>query len=142
MARASHLAGKAFTQAGVGYVHAIAHNFGALYHVPHGRANAIVMPYVLDYSLSACAKRLAALATACGIGNETMTTTARAEAFVARIRAMNRQFGIPEKLAALKADDIPRIATAACREARYTYAVPRYMQRRTCEQVVRKMLVA
>jgi alcohol dehydrogenase class IV len=142
MARASHLAGKAFTQAGVGYVHAIAHNFGALYHVPHGRANAIVMPYVLDYSLSACAKRLAELATACGIGNDGMTTTARAEAFNARIRAMNRQFRMPEKLAALKTEDVPRIAQAACREARYTYAVPRYMQRKTCEQVVRKMLVA
>lgn len=68
MTSASSMAGKAFTQAGVGYVHAIAHNFGALYHTPHGLANAIVMPYVLDFSLPKCASRLADLARACNIG--------------------------------------------------------------------------
>lgn len=142
MARASHLAGKAFTQSGVGYVHAIAHNFGALYHVPHGRANAIVMPYVLEYSLPDCDTRLAELAAVAGIGSDAMSPLARAHAFIERLRTMNRRYGIPEQLAALKADDIPRIARAACDEARYTYAVPRYMTRRQCEQVVRRMLVA
>ncbi len=142
MARASHLAGKAFTQAGVGYVHAIAHNFGALYHVPHGRANAIVMPYVLDFSRPKCAKRLARLARECGIGDEVMDADARAKLFIERIRAMNRSFGIPDKLDALQAQDIPQIARAARQEARFTYAVPRYMRRETCERVVSQMLVA
>ncbi|MDX1498243.1 MAG: iron-containing alcohol dehydrogenase, partial [Salinisphaeraceae bacterium] len=142
MARASHLAGKAFTQSGVGYVHAIAHNFGALYHVPHGRANAIVMPYVLDYSLPHCAKRLARLARECGIGDEQMSARERAKSFIAQIREMNQTFGIPEKLDLLKAEDIPRIAKAAREEARFTYAVPRYMSRKSCERVVKHMLVA
>ena len=141
MARASHLAGKAFTQAGVGYVHAIAHNFGALYHVPHGRANAIVMPYVLDHALPNSARRLARLAREAGIGDEIMSAEARAKLFIARIRQMNRTFGIPERLEALKKADIPRIATAARAEARFTYAVPRYMRQHTCERIVSQMLV-
>ena len=54
MALAAYCAGVAFTSAGVGYVHAIAHNFGALYRTPHGLANAIVMPHVLEYSKPFC----------------------------------------------------------------------------------------
>lgn len=142
MARASHLAGRAFTQAGVGYVHAIAHNFGALYHVPHGRANAIVMPYVLDYSLPKCAKRLARLARECDIGDEVMDANTRGALFIQRIRELNRSFDIPEKLAALKAEDIPKIAKAARAEARFTYAVPRYMRREVCERIIAQMQVA
>ncbi len=142
MARASYLAGKAFTQVGVGYVHAIAHNFGALYHVPHGRANAIVMPYVLEYSLPKCAGRLAKLARACGIGDPGAGKEELARAFIARIRELNAKFNIPEKLDDLKSRDIPRIATAAREEARFTYAVPRYMDQAACEKVVSKMLAA
>jgi alcohol dehydrogenase class IV len=142
MARASHLAGIAFTQAGVGYVHAIAHNFGARYHTPHGLANAIVMPYVLEYSRPNCAGRLAMLARECGIGPQNGTDEDLAEAFIAKIREFKQMFGIPEKLDALRAEDIPPIATAALSEARFTYAVPRYMDKPTCEKVIRQMLVA
>jgi hypothetical protein len=55
---------------------------------------------------------------------------------------MNRDFGIPERLDKLKSSDIPAIATAAIGEARFTYAVPRYMSKAACEGVVRQMLVA
>jgi alcohol dehydrogenase len=140
MARASHLAGIAFTQAGVGYVHAIAHNFGARYHTPHGLANAIVMPYVLEYSKPACAPRLAMLARECGIGPVNGTDAELADAFIARIKELKQLFGIPEKLDKLRAEDIPAIAQAARAEARFTYAVPRYMDQATCEGVVRQML--
>ena len=142
MARASHLAGKAFTQAGVGYVHAIAHNFGALYHIPHGRANAIVMPYVLDYSLPKCDDRLAELARACDMGELKDSDETLAKLFIARIRQMNETFDIPTQLIELKAEDISRIAKAARQEARFTYAVPRYMSQKICEKIVGKMLVA
>ncbi|HEX4916405.1 MAG TPA: iron-containing alcohol dehydrogenase [Limnobacter sp.] len=142
MARASHLAGIAFTQAGVGYVHAIAHKFGALYHTPHGLANAIVMPHVLDYSLPNCADRLATLARHCGIGQAGADDVHVAQAFVQRIRDMNAKFGIPSQLKDLKAADIPDIAKSAIGEARFTYAVPRYMNRPVAEQVIRHMLPA
>jgi alcohol dehydrogenase len=142
MAKASNLAGMAFTQAGVGYVHAIAHNFGALYHTPHGLANAIVMPYVLDYSKSKCANRLADLAKACNIGSAGGSDEQLAEAFINRIREMRQKFDIPDKLAALQQKDISQIASAALEEARFTYAVPRYMDKATCEGLISQMLVA
>jgi alcohol dehydrogenase len=59
MALASTYAGLAFTRALVGYVHAIAHNFDGMYHTPHGLANAIILPHVLDYSAPPPASRLA-----------------------------------------------------------------------------------
>ena len=138
MTSASSMAGKAFTQAGVGYVHAIAHNFGALYHTPHGLANAIVMPYVLDFSLPKCASRLADLARACNIGSGSDEELAKA--FIARIREMNAKFNIPTQLDALKAEDIPQIAKAALDEARFTYAVPRYLDQKGCEALVAQIL--
>ena len=142
MARASHIAGIAFTQAGVGYVHAIAHNFGALYHTPHGLANAIVMPYVLEYSKPNCASRLADLARACEIGPAGASDEQLADAFIEKIREMNRSFDIPSQLKDLRQDDIDRIAVAALSEARFTYAVPRYMDKSACADLVRQMLVA
>ncbi len=142
MARASHLAGIAFTQAGVGYVHAIAHKFGALYHTPHGLANAIVMPHVLEFSKPNCADRLADLARACNIGPAQGSDIELADAFIARIREMNQRFDIPQQLKDLRAEDISEIAQSARSEARFTYAVPRYMTHADCEQVIRQMLPA
>ena len=107
MALASFKAGVAFTSAGVGYVHAIAHNFGAYYHVPHGLANAIVMPYVLDYSKPECTARLAKLAEVSGLKQGGETEAQLADAFIAKIRAMNAEFGIPTTVEKLKASQVP-----------------------------------
>ena len=78
----SYLADLAFTRAGVGYVHAIAHQLGAPYHLPHGLANAIVLPYVLDCPQPNCNQRLAQLSGA-GQGDDGL-----AAAFVARVRQL------------------------------------------------------
>ncbi len=141
MSLAAFYAGIAFTQAGVGYVHAIAHNFGALYHTPHGLANAIVMPHVLDYSKPECTRRLAELAEIAELREPGDSDQVAADKFIARIRQMNEKFKIPTQLEALQAADIPAIAEAALDEARFTYAVPRYMDKPTCEALVRQMLV-
>ncbi|WP_290797874.1 iron-containing alcohol dehydrogenase [Halomonas sp.] len=140
MARAAHLAGIAFTQAGVGYVHAIAHQFGARYGTPHGLANAIAMPRVLDHALPACEARLAQLARHCGLGPERGSSRQRAEALVAHVRDMKEAFGIPDPLADLRETDIPAIARAARAEARFTYAVPRYLDQPGAEALVRGLL--
>ncbi len=140
MALASFYAGIAFTQAGVGYVHAIAHKVGALYHTPHGLANAIIMPYVLDYSRPDCAKRLAELGELSGLKEAGDSDEVLAAKFIDKIRAMNKEFGIPEKLDKLEASDISDIADAALKEAHSTYGVPRYMDKPTCEGLVRQML--
>lgn len=136
MALAAHYAGIAMSKAGLGYVHAIAHNFGALYHVPHGRANAMVMPYVLEYSKPACMDRLAELARTAGLSVTGDSDALLADRFIAKVREMNASFGIPAQLEALQAADIPRITKAAMSEARQTYPVPRYMSSETCSKLV------
>ena len=140
MSFASYYAALAFTRAGVGYVHAISHNFGAYYHTPHGLANAIVMPWVLDFSKPKCTKRMARLAEVAGLRKKGDRPQALANRFIDHIREMNKEFGIPQQLEALKKSDIPAIAASALKEAHYTYAVPRYMDQRTCEGLIRKML--
>ena len=77
LAVASCQAGLAFTKASVGYVHAISHQIGACYHLPHGHVNAVVLPYVLDFYLDAAARPIAELARACGLGGRRGRTHAR-----------------------------------------------------------------
>lgn len=141
MASAAHLAGKAFTVAGVGYIHAIAHNFGARYHVPHGLANAMVMPYVLTFSKPACLKRMATLARHCELAAATSSDQVAADTLVERIRAMNQDFQIPDTLKTLRREDIPAIAKAARAEARFTYAVPRYLSQQQAEKLIARLLL-
>lgn len=142
MALASYKAGLAFTKAGVGYVHAIAHNFGARYHLPHGLANAIILPYVLEFSKPAVVERLATLAEVAGLKKGGESPEQLADAFIAHIRSLNRQFGIPDKVEKLKAEDIPVIAANARSEAAWYYAVPRYMDKPTSERFIAQMLPA
>lgn len=140
MALASFYAGAAFTKANLGYVHAIAHQFGAFYHTPHGLANAIVLPKVLDYSLPAARSRLAELAVATGLGHQAEDDAALAEKFVASVKDLNEKIGIPVTLDKLKKEDIPAIVKGALKEAHYLYPVPRYMDSKQCTQMVSGML--
>lgn len=141
MSWAAYRAGLAMNRAGLGYVHGIAHNFGAHYHTPHGWANAIVLPYVLDYSKPECAGRLADLARVSGLAQGGESDEVLADKFIEHVRALKREFGIPEGLKDLRADDIPAIADAALAEAHLSYAVPRYMDAATAEGLIRQMLV-
>ncbi|MDF2446068.1 MAG: iron-containing alcohol dehydrogenase [Moraxellaceae bacterium] len=141
MSWAAYRAGMAMNRAGLGYVHGIAHNFGAHYHTPHGWANAIVLPYVLEYSKADCRERLAELARVSGLAKGGESDAQLADAFIAHVRQLKADFGIPEGLKDLRADDIPAIAEAALAEAHLSYAVPRYMDQKTCEALIRQMLV-
>lgn len=141
MSWAAYRAGLAMNRAGLGYVHGIAHNFGAYYHTPHGWANAIVLPYVLDFSRTYCTGRLANLARASGLHTDGERDADLAAAFIDHVRAMKLDFGIPEGLKDLREQDISAIAEAALYEAHLSYAVPRYMDRHTCEALIRRMLV-
>jgi len=140
MALASFKGGVAFTTAGVGYVHAIAHNLGAYYHVPHGLANAIVLPRVLDFSKANCTDRLAKLAEVSGLKKGGESEAQLADAFISKVRAMNADFGIPTQVEKLKEADIPAITDKALSEAHMFYAVPRYMDRPECQAFIRQML--
>lgn len=140
MAVASFKAGVAFTTAGVGYVHAIAHNFGAYYHMPHGLANAVVLPRVLDFSKPECIPRLAKLAEVSGLKRGGESEAQLADAFIAHVRKLNADFGIPTQVEKLKASDIPAITDKALSEAHWTYAVPRYMDNSQCQSFIGQML--
>jgi alcohol dehydrogenase class IV len=140
MALASTYAGFAFTRANVGYVHAIAHQFGGLYHTPHGLANAIMLPLVLKFSAPAITERLALLAIRAKVGTEDEDSDVLAQKFLDAVDRLNADLGIPTTLAALKESDIPALARAACREAHTGYPVPRYMSQVECEDLIRLAL--
>ena len=113
---------------------------GGRYHVPHGLANAIILPQVLDFSKSHCASRLAELASACGIGESGMDDMARAESLIARIRAMNAAMGIPATIEPLRREDFEAIIDLAFAEAHGTYGLPRYMTRDDARALLGKLL--
>jgi len=138
---ASFHGGAAFTQASVGYVHAVAHNMGGLYGVPHGLANAIILPHVLDFCRASCEGKLARLAVAAGIGTADEGAAALSQRFIQEIKDMNCRMNIPEGIKELQEKDIPLIARRALREANPAYPVPRIMDLGECEALVRKLLV-
>ena len=140
MALAATYAGFAFTRANVGYVHAIAHQFGGKYHTPHGLANAIMLPHVLKYSLPAITGRLALLAVRAKLGRANESDDVLAQKFLDAVDELNLDLGIPKFLAAMKEPDIPQLAEAACREAHTGYPVPRYMTQDVCEDIIRQVL--
>jgi len=142
MALASLYAGLAFTRAAVGYVHAFSHKLGGMYGVPHGLGNAIVLPKVLDFSKDApyAETRLAELCIAIGAGSVSEPRAVLAQRFIDRVRELNRSVGIPEKVAALRAEDIPAIARAARNEAARDYPVPKNMSRHDAEALLRSCL--
>ena len=122
MLQASFDAGAAFTRASVGNVHAIAHTLGGLYGVPHGLANAVLLPLVLEDYGKAAYPRLARLAGLLGLKGD--TEEVRAKAFIAEIRAMNARMGIPDRFDCIRKEDIPLMATWAAQEANPVYPVP------------------
>jgi alcohol dehydrogenase len=141
MALASTYAGLAFTRANVGNVHAIAHQLGGKYHVPHGLANAVLLPVVLRFSLPDAASRLARLAEHVGIRTAgDRGDKASAEQFVDAIQALNDSISIPRTLEVMHETDIPDLARAACSEADFNYPVPRRMSLSDCEAMLREVL--
>ncbi|UZE96874.1 dehydroquinate synthase/iron-containing alcohol dehydrogenase family protein [Alkalimarinus alittae] len=140
MAQASDYAGLAITKASLGYVHAISHNLGGYYGTLHGIGNAIVLPYVLEYSKGAATLRLTELAEVSGLKLANESDEALAEAFIYRIKSMLGSFDIPSQLDARRVEDIPSIAKRALKEAHYNYPVPRYLDHKGCEALLTQML--
>jgi len=140
MALASFYAGVAFTRTSVGYVHAIAHTFGARYDTPHGLANAITLPHILAFSEPAARDRLALLAEMIDLPGE--TAAAKAAAFLAAVGDMIDTLEIPRHLDSLRPEDIGSIARQALGEAWCNYPVPRYMEQSECESILRAIAPA
>ena len=140
MLKASYYAGAAFTRAFVGYVHAIAHNLGGMYNTPHGLANAVILPYVLEWYGDSIYKRLAKLADFIKITKPEMSIEEKGKAFIAEIRRMNKAMNIPEKFDFIKEEDIPTLVQRALKEGNPGYPVPKIMNAKDCEQVIRSIM--
>jgi len=137
---AANLAGTAFTRAYVGYVHAIAHTLGGLYDTPHGFANSVILPHILQNYGKYAEKRLAELADIAGITSTSQSISEKSKAFIAATKEFNRKFGIPEYLTDIKEEDIPLIAKRAMKEANPQYPVPKEMNQAEFESIIRLIM--
>ncbi len=124
MLTASYYAGCAFTKSYVGYVHAIAHSLGGEYGVPHGLANAVLLPSVLEAYGSSIHEKLRQLAIAAGLADRHTPRREAAKRFLDAIHEMKTRFGIPSAIPELRKEDIPKLAHYADREANPLYPVP------------------
>ncbi len=140
MLKGSYLAGRAFTHAFVGYVHSIAHNLGGLYGTPHGLANAVILPYVLDYYAETAYKPLSKLADLIGITTPDMSEADKGKAFIAELRRMDKDMNIPDKFDMIKEEDMPTLVARALKEANPLYPVPKIMDAADCERVIRSFM--
>lgn len=115
MAYAQFLAGMAFNNASLGYVHAMAHQLGGMYDLPHGVCNAVLLPHVLDFNKQNASARLKDVAVALKLDVENMSDMEGANAAIAKIRELSATINIPANLTLLnaKAEDIPLLAKNA-----------------------------
>lgn len=124
MLMAAYYAGCAFTVSYVGYVHAVAHSLGGEYNVPHGEANAILLPFILESYGEAIHPQLARLAMAARLADENTPVDAAAERFIEAIKEMKKRFGIGDTVPQLREEDIPKLSKYADKEGNPLYPVP------------------
>lgn len=119
MAYAQFLAGMAFNNASLGYVHAMAHQLGGFYDLPHGVCNALLLPHVQEYNAKVVPDRLKDIAKAMGVDVANITDEQGAAAAITAIKALSVAVNIPENLTLLgvKAEDIPTLAENALKDA-------------------------
>lgn len=140
MLNAAYLAGFAFSRSYVGYVHAVAHSLGGQYNIPHGLANAVLLPEVLESYGSCIHQKLHMLGCAAGVCTEQDSIKAGAGKFIASIRTLNKNMGIPDFLSGIQERDIETMSVHAAKEANPLYPVPKLMTRKELEAFYRLML--
>lgn len=136
MALGSHYAGLCLSTTAIGYVHAIAHQLGARYGVPHGRANALVLPHVLAFNRPACEKRLALLARDIGLAPAGSRDAEAAETLCRRVDTLLANLPLKRSGAQVQRADYDRITEDALTEAHGMYPLPRYMDERDVHRVL------
>lgn len=134
MLHASFYAGCAFTKSYVGYVHAVAHSLGGEYNVPHGLANAILLPFVLEAYGPCIHKKLYQLSVAAGVSGKGTPYDVAAQEFITAIKDMKKHFGIGDTVEEIKEEDIPKLSHYADKEANPLYPVPVLMNAEELEQ--------
>ena len=140
MLKASYLAGVAFTKSYVGYIHAIAHSLGGKYGIPHGLANAVILPIMLRHYGKYVHKKLSKLAKLTGIANDLDSKEIASEKFIAWIEGLNKEFNIPNTFEQLKEDDILELSSIADKEANPLYPVPRLFDQKELAEIYKKLI--
>lgn len=101
MAVAQYVAGMAFSNVGLGLVHGMAHPLGSLFDIPHGVANAVLLPTVMEFNKPCCVEKYGKIAEAMGVNISGMTPDEAAQAAVDTVKALSARVGIPARLSDL-----------------------------------------
>ena len=133
MLLAAFSAGCAFSKSYVGYVHAVAHSLGGEYNVPHGLANAVLLPFVLESYGHTIDTKLHQLAIAAGVADEATPESQAATQFIQAIKDMKKRFSIGDIIPQIQKEDIAKLASYAEKEANPLYPVPVLMDARQLE---------
>lgn len=124
----------------MGYVHAVAHSLGGEYNVPHGLANAVLLPTVLEAYGDAIYKKLHQLAIEAHVAEENTPHKEAAEAFIQAIKDMKQRFGIGDTIPEIQEEDIPKLCHYADKEANPLYPVPVLMDATELEIFYRNLM--
>jgi alcohol dehydrogenase class IV len=141
MALASYYGGLAITNALVGYAHAVSHNLGAKYGIPHGVGNALALPPVLEMLEGVAAGRMASIAVAVGLGEQSEGEQVLARKLIDRVKALNTEIGIAATTDKIRDEDIPDLVNAILVEGG-TYPTARYFNRVETEALLRSLQAA
>lgn len=134
MLHAAYKAGIAFSKSYVGYIHAVAHSLGGQYRIPHGLANAVIMPYVLEDYGKSVYKKLHRLGVIAGVSSVGDSDKVGAEKFIDAVKTLNHEMNIPDKIEGILEKDIPVMARHAEKEANPLYPVPKLMTEKELEK--------
>ncbi|MCI8556038.1 MAG: iron-containing alcohol dehydrogenase [Clostridia bacterium] len=139
MLEAAYHAGVAFTKSYVGYVHAVAHSLGGKYNIPHGLANAILLPVVLKKYGRKVFKKLWILGVKAGLFDKTISKEEGAKLFIEKIEDLNKSMNIGKVIGEIKEEDIPALAVTAEHEANPLYPVPVLFTAKQLEEIYREV---
>ena len=140
MLRASYFAGCAFTKSYVGYVHAVAHSLGGKYNVPHGLANAVILPMVLETYGDSINHKLRNLSLAAGLCDKQEDDKTAARMFIDAVKDMKKRFGIGDYIPEIQETDIPELSHYADKEANPLYPVPVLMDASELETLYYRLM--
>ena len=140
MLRASYFAGCAFTKSYVGYVHAVAHSLGGKYNVPHGLANAVILPMVLETYGDSITHKLRNLSLAAGLCDKQEDDKTATRMFIDAVKDMKKRFGIGDYIPEIQETDIPELSHYVDKEANPLYPVPVLMDASELETLYYRLM--